>query len=115
MDYKPDCFELYVWIRAQRVRYGKGKLSADRIKRLEDIGFIWNPHKVLWNNGYEHAKAYVEAHGNIDVPRKYECEDGIKLKSWLLNQGTRYKTGRMSKEQQEKLERIGMTFKGKSL
>jgi hypothetical protein len=29
------------WVGSQRSKYRKGKLSEDRIKRLEDIGFVW--------------------------------------------------------------------------
>ena len=31
------------WVRSQRERKGLGKLSNERIKLLDEIGFIWNP------------------------------------------------------------------------
>ncbi len=36
---------LGTWVTAQRAKYRNGKLSDDRIKRLEDIGFVWNIRK----------------------------------------------------------------------
>ena len=36
---------LGTWVGNQRASYRKKKLSADRIKRLENIGFVWNIHK----------------------------------------------------------------------
>jgi len=36
-----DSFNLGTWQNTQRRFYKKGKLSPDRIKRLEDIGFKW--------------------------------------------------------------------------
>lgn len=114
-DYSPDGIKVAVWLRAQRLSYTREKLTQERIDKLEAIGMIWKPQDALWETGYIHAVEYVKEHGDIDVPRGYISADGYKLKNWLINQGTRYKTGRMSKEQQEKLERLGMTFKGKSL
>ena len=111
--YKCDGYNLANWIRAQRVSYSNGKLSKERIDKLEALGFIWNPQEALWEKGYTHAARYVREHGNIDVPPHYVCEDGYKLKSWLVNQGTRYKTGRMSESQRERLEALGMIFDDK--
>ena len=37
--------KLASWVRTQRANYRNGKLSDDRIKRLEDIGFMWNIRK----------------------------------------------------------------------
>ena len=34
-------YRLGSWQSNQRINYNKGKLSTDRIKRLEDIGFKW--------------------------------------------------------------------------
>jgi hypothetical protein len=34
-------YQLGQWQGHQRGNYKKGKLSSDRIKRLEDIGFKW--------------------------------------------------------------------------
>jgi hypothetical protein len=36
-----DGYRLGLWQNHQREYYKKGKLSPDRIKRLEDIGFKW--------------------------------------------------------------------------
>ena len=30
------------WTSTQRTLFNKGKLSTDRIKRLDDAGFVWN-------------------------------------------------------------------------
>lgn len=112
--YKPDGFKLLQWVRTQRARYKSGKLSSARILKLEEIGIIWNPQKAAWECGYTHARAYMEQYGNLQVPAHYICEDGYKLKSWLNNQGIRYKDGRLSDEQRMKLESIGMEWGNRS-
>lgn len=111
----PEQFELegvklLSWIRAQRARYHSGKLASDRIARLETIGIIWNPQEALWEKGYAHAVSFAKEHGDLEVPSHYVCEDGYKLKSWLNNQGTRYKNGRLTDEQRKRLEAIGMKW-----
>jgi hypothetical protein len=40
-NYSTSGFWLGDWQSHQRERYKIGKLSSDRIKRLEDIGFKW--------------------------------------------------------------------------
>ena len=36
--------QLYSWVATQRTNYRNEKLSEDRIKRLEEIGFEWTSH-----------------------------------------------------------------------
>ena len=108
------------WISRQRV--SKGGLSKEKIEKLDNIGMIWDanykkrrPDTGAWEKMYELAKAYYEYHGNLDIPTKleiegYEQDKMIKLGSWLSNQKTRYKLGKLSEERREKLENIGMIW-----
>ena len=34
-------FNLGIWVSERRVAYKKGTLSAERIKLLEEAGFVW--------------------------------------------------------------------------
>ena len=77
---------------------------------MKSFGIVWSPQEASWECGYAHAEAYYKKHGNLNVPPHYVCEDGYKLKGWLINQGTRYKTGKMSDEQKDRLEQLGMVF-----
>lgn len=106
-DFQFDHFKPIVWIRTQRYRKRIGKLSEDRIERLEAIGLKWDKHQAFWEKGYEHAREYVKEHGSIRMPVNYICEDGFKLKGWLNNQHTKLKNRKLSEEQVEKLRAIG--------
>ena len=55
-----------------------GKVPETRIKRMEEIGFEWRTFNVQWQEGYEHALSYYNEHGNIDVVKRYICEDGLE-------------------------------------
>lgn len=102
-----DGFNLNKWLHTQRDRNNKGKLSEERKSRLDALGFKWSVHEAFWERGYENALSYKKAHGNLNLPTGYECEDGFKLKSWLSNQRTRYRKGALTEMQIEKLMGIG--------
>jgi superfamily II DNA or RNA helicase len=52
--------KLGIWVFNQRLRYRKGKLTADRIAKLESIGFEWNVISSAWENNFEELKAYKD-------------------------------------------------------
>ena len=45
--------QLATWVRLQRPVKKSGKLSKERIRRLEQIGFVWNPFDAQWDERYE--------------------------------------------------------------
>ena len=107
-DYEgEDNFNLNRWLHTQRERNRNNKLSDERKTRLEELGFKWSVHEAFWEKGYSHALSYIEENGNLKVPNGYECEDGFKLRSWVVNQKSRYKKGTLTDEQIEKLKKIG--------
>ncbi len=114
-EYLIDDFNLTRWIRAQRDRKKQGKMSADRVKKLEKLGLRWEVYESFWNNGFQHARDYYLTNGTLLTPNDYECSDGFKLDAWLRNQRTRYKTGSLSVEKIEKLESIGMIWEPEKL
>lgn len=108
-----DLQNLGDWIAHQRALYKKGKLQADRKRRLDSIGMIWNPYDVRWYQNYEIAKKYYLEHGNLNIPVKQEI-DGVKLGMWLSTQ-RQAKRGnpnyRFTKEREDLLNAIGMDWK----
>ena len=44
-DYKANP-KLAAWVNHQRANRRKGTLCQERIERLEEVGFVWNVHKV---------------------------------------------------------------------
>ena len=55
----PENLKLAGWVRRQRELKAKGKLNQARIKRLEDIGFIWRRQDAAWENMYSHFRKIV--------------------------------------------------------
>ena len=113
-----DGLTLGVWIQTQRrVKRGSadGVLTAAQINRLESIGMVWDDARGLrWETGFQHAKAYYEEYGNLDVRSDYVCKDGYKLGSWIINNRTYYSNhsngNLLNKERIKRLESIGMIW-----
>ena len=112
--YEFEGLPLGSWIHDQTQLYKKGKLSQDRIDKLNKLGVRWNPQKDKWNTYYKYAKKYYKEIGNLVVPNDFEV-DGLSLGRWISVQRQAY-NGRqdtiLTKEQIEKLEAIGMVWKG---
>ncbi len=106
-----DGFALGTWIARQRKKYKDGKLKPEQVRRLEEIGILWDPAEAFWQSGYEHAQDYARENGDLKVPGKYIADDGFRLGSWIANQKTRYRKGELSEEQVKKLQKIGLQFK----
>ena len=64
-------FKVNVWLRVQRARKRIGKLSDERIEKLESIGFHWDKNQAFWESGYNHAVAYLQEHGSLKIQPKY--------------------------------------------
>lgn len=109
-DFSYGDFRVGAWLRTQRSRYTNGKLSKERIAKLDALGICWSLQEALWEGGYGHAEQFARENGSLQVPTGYECEDGFKLKTWLNNQVTRHKNGKMPSEQAKRLEKIGMKW-----
>jgi len=103
-------FKLYGWQMSQRAFYKKGTLAADRIKRLEEIGFIWSPYDELWEQGFQATLKYKEQTGNPNAPDRYETFDGMKLGKWQGNQKTFYSKGTLAADRIKRLEEIGFVW-----
>lgn len=111
-------YSLGAWLATQRkVRCGErfGVLGADRIRKLDEIGMVWESHKDLsWNKYYEAAKSYVARHGDLCVPVSYKTKGGLALGTWISNLRTYKKNGAQSgyltKERTAALDSLGMVW-----
>jgi len=105
--------KLGLFLSKCREKYAKGRLSEERISRLNSINMVWNKsRKNDWDTCFEHAKAYYEEHSDLNIPPDYKA-GGIWLNKWLNEQrqimlGKR-KWKALTVEQIEKLKSISFT------
>ncbi|GFH61991.1 hypothetical protein CTEN210_18467 [Chaetoceros tenuissimus] len=108
------------WVNNQREQYkllSKGKKSSmteQRVKKLENIGFMWNRLKDTWNERYEELKEYKLQYGNCNVPFNYELSKA--LGGWVIEQRQQYRKmsegvySFMTQERVAKLETLGFSW-----
>ena len=86
----PGGLSLGVWLITQRrVREGQiqGNLTQQQIARLDSIGMVWgNRNDRQWNEGYQEAKRYFDAHSDLNVPADYVSPGGYNLGNWVKRQ-----------------------------
>ena len=105
--YKTEAgYSLGGWISTQRL--SKDALSIERQARLDALGFVWDPHKEQWEEGYEALKSYQSTQGHCRVPRAYKTEAGYSLSTWIANQRSRKEA--LSIEDKERLDALGFVW-----
>lgn len=62
----------------------EGKLSAmtnDRVKALEEIGFVWDSHAAAWQERLQELKKFRRVHKHCNVPTNYS--ENVALARWV--------------------------------
>jgi hypothetical protein len=95
------------WVSHQRSFARQGTLLSFRKKRLDQIGFDWNPHETFWEEGFRHLKSYKERCGHCRVPLDHQ-EEGFPLGAWSRTQRARKRL--IPTERRERLEALGFTW-----
>ena len=118
-DYMDGDYALGNWIKEQRKLHARGVLSKDQIADLEKYGMVWiiSRHRP-WIDWYADACLYYEEHGDLLVPYGYRTPEGYNLFVWVESQREKYggkypSKGKLSKEQIDKLNLIGMEWQNK--
>lgn len=85
------------WVDSRRTEYRRGRLSAERIRRIETEfpDWQWDVHDAMFNAGLTHLRRYVAAHGTSHAGYD-EVFDGFALGQWVTNRRADYRTGRLS-------------------
>ena len=110
-NYKtPEGFKLGSWQNTQRRAYKNGKLEQDRIKKLKEIGFVWEVFEDAFNKGFKKTLRYKKQHGNANAPARYKTPDGFPLGSWQCDQRNRFRNSKVEQDRIKKLEKIGFVW-----
>ena len=96
------------WVGQQRFRRSTGKLSAERIQRLNSIGFHWNRTDSRWETMFAALIEYRQRFGNCNVP--HEWSENAALGGWVSLQRTRRRRGQITARQLQKLNSLGFVW-----
>lgn len=101
--------QLAMWVQSQRQR--KKQLSKEQIKKLNDVGFIWNTNKHNTQDMFNALKLYKKQHGHCNVPQKYS--KNLALGSWVCSRRILHKKGTLQPTQTLKLNELGFVWNTK--
>ena len=94
------------WVMTQRSR--RDRLSAERIARLDKLGFIWDPLAEDWEINFAALERFKQREGHVRPSKKHQ-EGGVNLGSWVATQRSR--RDRLSAEQIARLDQLGFVWK----
>lgn len=111
---------LGAWHFHQRKLQRTGKLSAERIRMLEAIGFEWDAQPWLqrsrmeqtaetWQRYYQELITFRERFGHCRVPSS--SQESRALAKWVTLQRQQYLDGKLSAERSDRLEALGFVWK----
>jgi Helicase associated domain len=100
--------KLGVWVAHQRDHYRQGKLLAERIDKLQKIGFCWDPYNVIREEMFKSLYEFQKENGHCNVPARYQ--KNMKLGRWIERQRQSYRCGKLSIEQKERFEKLGFVW-----
>jgi hypothetical protein len=106
--------QLGKWVDTQRLHYKREILVADRIKRLELIGFVWDVHEMKWMKMYDRLVAYKKKYKTAQVPFCYTEENQLTcLGYWVYKQRSYYRDGKLLKKRVKCLNSIDFEWEAK--
>jgi hypothetical protein len=105
--YKENGFPLGQWVITQRSC--ADTISEERRKQLDNIGFIWDPREMDWEEGFSHLRSYRDREGHCRVPQSY-MEHGYRLGQWVSVQRVRLNKITLSDEHRQRLDDLGFIW-----
>ena len=102
--------QLGMWVSDRRRNYVNNMLTDEQISKLESIGMVWNVNADAWEKGLQEATAFYKHNNDLIVPRDYISENGYKLGLWISHLREKNKAGKLSQEQIDQLNQIGMVW-----
>jgi len=83
-----------------------GRLSRERIERLNRVGFVWHRLNRSWEAMFTALGKYKEACSNLEVsPKK-----NLALSRWMGRQRQARRRGKLSKERTLQLKKLGFVW-----
>jgi hypothetical protein len=111
-SYQPDR-SLAVWVFNCRRQRKLGTLSAERIKRLDEVGFVWvvRTRRFVardWDAMVAQLQAFRRIHGHCNVPHSSRRHG--ELSAWLHSTRCSKRSGRLSIDRLQQLEDLGVVW-----
>ena len=107
-QHDPDDGKLGTWVMVQRLAKRKGRLSPERIQKLESLGIEWEPHSAAWEEKFGQLVEFKNKHHHCAVPTGWPENKGLAI--WVGVQRRQKKANQLSAERVRKLDAIGFVW-----
>ena len=98
------------WLAAQQRAARKGRLSKEKVRRLQVLGLEWSPEDEAWNQMLQKLRAFKSEHGHCQVPSAWPQNPA--LPRWVGKQLAQHEAGELRNDRRRELERIGLLSEG---
>ena len=99
-----EIYIMYRWMLRQRSAKNAGKLTEERVEKLDSIDFVWSFADELWNQRFDILQEYVKQYHRLPSSKAKMC--GECIGQWYIKQRKRYEKGCLSPSQRIKLESL---------
>ena len=116
-----DKTKLGRFVNSMRTQRNNATLSADRIAKLEAIGFLWESSRAAevggegingaWKTRYDELVRYKAIHGDCEVP--YDWPENTQLGRWVSHQRKQRKSEKLHLKREEMLHAIGFVWRAR--
>jgi Helicase associated domain len=102
---------LYNWVETQRNDKNNGILGKERIKQLNECGFIWDVHDNWWKKNFIELSHYKEKYGHCNVSNSKKDRKYKSLEFWSRRQRDLFKESNpsLTPDRIQKLNSIGFS------
>ena len=104
-----DGYRLGGWV--SKLRQNEDKLPEDRRRRLNELGFVWDPQADQWEKGYIALKKFKDREGHCRVG-KLHTEDGYRLGQWVRHYRKEERRGELTKQRRQRLDELEFVWDG---
>ena len=90
---------LGAWVKRQQVQYTlysrgdgtKSDLTEERVRSLNDLGFIWSRRTNTWNENFQRLVSFRQKHCSCHIPDDSKDPELVTLHKWVADQRLHYK------------------------
>lgn len=94
--------ELAAWVVHQR--QFRTRLSPERRRRLDQLGFVWSPYDAMWDERFADLVAFTKRFGHCNVSSRFA--ENPPLADWVQHQRHRQRHSRLAPEHRRRLDAL---------
>ena len=99
---------LGIWVQYLRKSYKEGTLDPERVRKLNDIGYIWDLHDKRWWDRYQELLEFKKIHGHCNVSNQFQGNP--VLAQWVATQRSKRSKGLLTSDYEKLLTDIGFAW-----